>query len=205
MNARNFATLGLRVRLALTRFGWSSNIAGLLCILGVVSWVWGISRLNTTELQAQQRALSHAQQLLRASETAPHPVQMPPEERLADFYDALGDKRFAEQQIKTLFAIAKKAGLTLDQAAYQSGVDKNGRFHTYQIVIPVKGSYSAIRQFCKQTLLAIPFASLDEMSFKRDALASRDVEAQLRFTLYLSDLRSPARHSEVTTSAGAPP
>lgn len=202
MTARNAATFGLEVRLALMRFGWASSIACLLCVLGAVSWAWGIPHLNT-QLQKQQRTLDLTRQLLQASETASPVVQKPlAEQRLASFYDALGDRRYAEQQIKTLFSLAQKTGLTLNQAEYKSAADKNGRFHTYQIVIPVKGSYGAIRQFCQQTLLAIPFASLDEMSFKREAIASRAVEARLRFTLYLSDLPSPVQQVEAVATSG---
>ncbi|MGZ3158645.1 MAG: hypothetical protein ACXU7H_06145, partial [Burkholderiaceae bacterium] len=52
---------------------------------------------------------------------------------------------------------------------------------------PVKGQYQAIRKFCEQTLLAIPFASLDEINFKRDEITNSTLEAKLHFTLYLSD------------------
>jgi hypothetical protein len=202
MSAGNFTALGLQVRLAFMRFGWGNGIACLLCGLGIVSWAWGLPHMDA-QLQAQQQSLNRAQQMLQASETAPPEVQKPlAEQRLTDFYDTLGDKRFSEQQIKTLFSLAQKSGLALNQAEYKSAADKNGRFHTYQIVLPVKGAYSAIRQFCEQTLLAIPFASLDEMSFKREAIASHAVEARLRFTLYLSDLPAPGPHIEAAMTSG---
>ncbi|OGB21140.1 MAG: hypothetical protein A3I66_10130 [Burkholderiales bacterium RIFCSPLOWO2_02_FULL_57_36] len=201
MSTSNFAGHGLRARLALRRFGWANSVACLLCAMAAASWAWGIPHL-TAQLQVQQRALAHTQHMLEAAEIAPPVVQKPlAEERLTTFYNALGEKHYAEQQIKTLFAIAQKTGLALNQAEYKSAVDKNGRFHTYQIVIPVKGSYGAIRQFCEQTLLTIPFASLDEMGFKREAIASQAVEARLRFTLYLSDTPSSVPHIEAATAS----
>jgi hypothetical protein len=106
-------------------------------------------------------------------------------QNLSDFYDALGEQRYAEQQVKTLFALAAKTGLSLDQGEYKLAFERNSQVYSYQIQLPVKGSYQAIWQFCRQTLSAIPFASLDEVSFKRDAIADATLEARLRFTVYL--------------------
>lgn len=187
------ATHMLTIRLALARFGWANVLACLLCIGGMAAWGWGMPRLHTL-MQMQQQAISAARQSLHTAGTPPPPPARPlAEERLANFYDNLGEKRYAEQQVKTLFAVAGKTQLTLKQAEYKPAFDKNGQYYTYQIVLPVKGSYGAIRRFCEQTLLAIPFASLDEISFKRDAIGSRMLEAKLRFTLYLAGPASPVQ------------
>jgi hypothetical protein len=190
MIAPQFGQLGqlfLQVRLALARFGPVASVVCLLMIGGLCAWLWGVPQLQIQK-KAQLHALARAQQTLSTSDgaarlTAPSVAQ----ESLAAFYDVLGETRYAEQQIKTLFAIAEKTGLILNLADYKFAEDKIGRFQTYQIVLPVKGSYGAIRQFCEQVLLAIPFASLDEMHFKRDGIASGTLEARLRLTLYLTD------------------
>lgn len=188
----------LTVRLALTRFGWANIFACILCVNGITGWVSGIPHLHA-QLRMLWQAISVARQPLQeAGKLTPAPAPRPlAEERLASFYDNLGEKRHAEQQVKTLFAVAGKTQLTLNQAEYKLAFDKNGQYYTYQIVLPVKGTYGAIRQFCEQTLLAIPFASLDEISFKRDAIGSRTLEAKLRFTLYLAGAASPAQMANV--------
>jgi hypothetical protein len=88
------------------------------------------------------------------------------------------------------FALADKAGLVLSKGEYREAFDSNARVYTYQLTLPVKGSYRAIRDFAMQSLRAIPFASLDEISFRRDAIGDANVEARLRFTLYLRDQQS---------------
>jgi hypothetical protein len=118
----------------------------------------------------------------------------PNELHQSQFYAALGEQGYAEQQLKTLFDIAAKNGLRLDQGEYKSNFDRNSDTLAYQIQLPVVGSYSAIRQFCEEVLLAIPFASLDEMSFKRDAISNNNLEAKLRFTLYLTN------HQQIATA-----
>lgn len=191
MNRSSIARTGLQVRLLLTRFGWGNSLAFVLCIAGIVGWSWSIPRMHA-QASAQQHASQQAQQVLdTAPITAPVAPLQAGEQRMQDFYDALGEKRYAEQQVRTLFAIAARNGLTLSQGEYKSAYDMNGRFHVYRIQLPVKGPYAAIRQFCEKVLLAIPFASLDEMSFKRDAIADSMPEANLRLTLYLGDAALP--------------
>lgn len=187
MNASTLHLQALRVQLTLIRFGWLNGFVGLLCAVSIVAWLSGIPHLRM-EAKTQQQAITLARQALRQADVPAPPVtRSVAEERLANFYDLLGEERYAEQQVKTLFALAGKAQLTLSQADYKPAIDKNGRYQTYQIILPVKGSYAAVRQFCEQLLLTIPFASLDEISFKRDAIGSRTLEAKLRITLYLAD------------------
>lgn len=175
-----------RALLVVRQLGWGSCVLILLWSTAILAWVWGLPSLHE-HLRIQQREVEHLKQLIEAREKA---VQLPQrsidEERLQAFYDALGETRFAEQQIKSLFAIAAKNGLNLSHADYKFADDRNGRFQTYQVVVPVKGPYKAIRQFVEEILIAIPFASLDELTFKRDAIANNMLEARLRVTLYLN-------------------
>ena len=181
------ALMGLQLRLALARKGLIACAAGFMCVAGTAGLLWFMPHMRMQNT-VQAQALAQARKQLRAPDIALQPALVSlAEQRLVQYYDVLGEKRYAEQQVKALFAIAHKTGLNLNQAEYKSGLDKNSRTSTYQIVVPVKGSYRAIRQFCEQTLLAIPFASLDEMSFKRETIGSNELEAKLRFTLYLAD------------------
>jgi len=182
-------TLNLQGQLAFHRVGWIKIFVFMICMVGLTAWLWGIPQLHTQQktlrLQSQR-----AQQSLRVAEVAAPVVHTPREVHFNQFMEGLGDERYTEQQLKTLFVLAEKSGLLLAQADYQLAEDKNGRYRTYQVLLPVKGTYSAIRQFCEQVLLAIPFAALDEMNFKRDAIGNGTLEARLRITIYLSALPS---------------
>jgi hypothetical protein len=113
-------------------------------------------------------------------------------DNLDAFYAALGPRRYAEQQVRTLFALAAKNGLLLSQGEYKTGYDRNARVTTYQVNLPVKGGYGAIWQFAMGALREIPFASLDDISFRRDGIQDPTVEARLRLTLYLKDVPGAA-------------
>lgn len=180
-----FSAFALRARLALARAGAPVCVAVLLCAAGVAGWAWLLPQ------RAAQLAQS-AQPLPATAAVALVSAPPPPtaDQNLAAFYDVLGEQRYAEQQVKVLFGLAAKANLVLSQGEYKSAYDKASRVSTYQIVLPVKGPYAAIWQFTLQALRAMPFASLDEVSFRRDAIADTAVEARIRLTLYLKDAQT---------------
>jgi hypothetical protein len=172
----------LRVRLVMARWQPVAVVSVLLILGAVAALGWLV----------QERRLLEREQLMvrQLAALPPAPVKAPPpsaNENLAAFYGALGERRYAEQQVKTLFGLAQKSGLVLRQGEYKAGYERNARVHTYQVTLPVTGSYRAIWQFALQALRAIPFASLDEMNFRRDAIGDANVEARLRLTLYLAD------------------
>ena len=182
MTAISLPTLLLRLRLWLRARSPVGVGAAILCVLGLAALAW---------LASAHQMLEREQELTRKMAALPPPVVRPApsvvaNENLTHFYGALGEKRYVEQQVKTLFGIAAETGLLLRQGEYKSGYDRNARLHTYQVTLPVKGSYGAIWQFAMLSLRAIPFASLDDISFKRDTIGEASVEARLRLTLYLS-------------------
>lgn len=184
-----FAGLVLRLRLLLLRAGPFTLAAIALLALAVAVWVTLLVGLVDEEkaldtLRAQNRRPAQAA-------TVPGPAvpaaPLAPADNLDAFYATLGQRRYAEQQVKTLFGLAAKSGLVLSQGEYKSGFDRNARMHTYQVNLPVKGSYAAIWQFALAALRAIPFAALDDISFRRDSIGDPAVEARVRMTFYLND------------------
>jgi hypothetical protein len=177
MNAN--ATL-LRLQLLARRAGPAACVAAALLIAGIAATAWAL-----LSRQAQQAAAA----ALPAAPTQLVEAPPPPNanENLAAFYQTLGEKRYAEQQVKILFGIAAKTNLSLDQGEYKFGYDKPSRVSTYQITLPVRGPYANIWQFSLQALAAMPFAALDEVNFRRETITDPVVEARLRFTLYLKE------------------
>lgn len=183
MKARvSFPALLLRLRIGLAA---SSPLAlGALLVTAVAAGVLGWT-LQADDLLQRERAL------VRQAEALPtRPVAAPAAgdtvpDNLALFRGTLGERRYAEQQVKALFALAGKAGLVLRQGEYREVVNQNARLVAYQVTLPVKGSYRAIWDFALQVLRAVPFASLDDIGFTRDAIGDPQVEARLRFTFYL--------------------
>lgn len=181
----NPAMLILRLRLLIERLGPGNLICLLLLTLSILGWLLWLPHLRAGR-DAASLARTQAEKALQKPLPVVAPVVETRQTNLDNFYKTLGQQAHVEEQVKTLFALAKKQGLALSQGEYKALPERNGKYLKYQIILPLKGSYSVIRQFAEQALLAIPFASLDEMAFKRDNISNRVLEAKLRFTLYLS-------------------
>lgn len=181
MKTVNLAALWLRLRLATRAVGPVAGAALALIVAAVLVLAWTVV---ARERQVQRQGAA----LVRAAAPAPAPMLAPAPSssaNLALFYTALGERRYAQQQLKTLFDIAAKTGLVLRQGEYKAAYDQNGKLYTYQVTLPVKGSYGAVWQFALLSLRAIPFAALDDIAFRRDEIGAAGVEARVRFTLYL--------------------
>lgn len=178
MKEIRLAPMLLEARLRLLRAGPAATLCGVLLLAGAALWAWLLP-----QHAALQEELARPLPVPSAQVVAPPPPTA--NENLAAFYVTLGEQRHAEQQVKVLFDLAAKSQLVLDHGEYKTGYDKGAGVATYQIILPVKGPYRNIWQFAQQALLAMPFAALDEVSFRRDTAADPTVDARLRFTLYL--------------------
>ncbi|TCP10612.1 hypothetical protein EV683_12112 [Crenobacter luteus] len=193
----------LQARLAVARLGWSAPLAGLACLAGAACWLWWLpaQQARATEQSATIARLERA--LKTPAKPAPAPEPSPAQARLAAFHATLGEHGQNGASLRTMFELARESGLTLSQGDYNSQSNRNSRTDAYRVVLPVVGSYAAIRRFCETTLLAIPFASLDEISFKRSTVGSPVLEARLRFTLHLkqasANVGGPAPHRDSTS------
>jgi hypothetical protein len=190
MKLISLTSIPLKLRLWLDRIGCSNVIAFVFCLIGFGAWLCCASYLK------QQRVASEIklQQIQIALNQAPKAVSShqltESEQRLKNFYSTLGDVNYVEQQVASLFALANKNNLTLNQADYKLAKNNNGHFHTYTVTFAMQGQYSVIRQFGEQVLRSIPFTALDELSFKRTSIANHIIETRLRLTFYLSSAQN---------------
>lgn len=188
MNARLLPRLLLRIRLWLLARGPLRCVSVLLAAAGVIALA-SLLPLRTAQEDRAAAALRRAATVVAppAAQPAVAMAAVPASVNLAQFQAVLGERRYVEQQVGTLFALAAKQGLVLSQGEYKAAAERNGGFATYQVNLPVKGSYGAIWQFAMAALTAIPFASLDDISFKRDSIGQPGVEARVRLTFYLQE------------------
>ena len=113
---------------------------------------------------------------------------MQPRSQLAAFYERLPDARQAPEIASKLHGYARQAGLTLERGDYRPLADIAGQLVRYQIVLPVNGTYSQVRQFLSAAMLGMPGLALDGINFRRQGDAAQ-LQAELRFTAFL---RRPA-------------
>ena len=187
------ARIGTRVQLLLAALGTTRCVALALCGIALVLWLGPRAQMQQRLLH-EQAAL---QRLQHSAPPAPHALQLAqndPAVRMAALRDVLPEPAHAEQQLKTLFALAQRHGVALQTAEYRQSVDRANQLRSWQITVPLHASYSALRGFIEQVLLTMPYAAVNELRFKRDAIGNPALEARLRITLFLND--APGAHAE---------
>ena len=100
--------------------------------------------------------------------------------------------RFAQSSddVAAILAQARAANLTLGSAQYQVGGDRTSAYTTYQVLLPVKDRYVAIRRFVALVLNTLPNAALQEIHVERPAVSGDVLEARIRFDLIYKGSRS---------------
>jgi hypothetical protein len=116
-------------------------------------------------------------------------------DKLQIFYAYLDRGESRTDWLAKLYGIATATGVELQSGSYRAAAgektadkgDKadNGRIERYEIVLPVSGSYTQLREFLKRTLAEIPVLSLDQMTLKRESRNDGAVQAELKLTLHM--------------------
>lgn len=205
MNQGHVGRLLLQARLALARLGAPALLAIALCLAGAACWLWFIPQQRAAAAELQASIDSQKQALMKTPATPEVPALSEAQANLLAFYAALGTRQAAMEQVRSLFDLAREAGIVLEKGEYKSAYSPGSRSHGYQVLLPVSGNYSAIRRFCEKVLLAIPFSTLDEISFWREGIAAGPLQARLRFTLHLGDAPTPRTAPELLTMRQATP
>jgi hypothetical protein len=186
MSAKRWDTIALQIHIALLRVGVLPALLGLSVLFACATWAGLLLQLHAQS--TQQITSTPAQQpAIVASTGIEKTIRTTANVNIQKFYAALGQRSTAEQDVQTLFVIAKKLELSLPQGEYKWQHDAASDSYRYQIIFPVKGTYVAVRQFCESALRALPYVALDEWSFRRESINEDEVDVTLHFTLYLKD------------------
>lgn len=157
--------------------------SGLLALV-LLALAFGFHAFVVKPLQAKNAGMQAT-----LARQGPGPAA-PAGQKLAQFYQALGHPETATDWLAKLYAISKATGVEMQSANYKTeSADKAGsaagRIERYEIVLPVAGTYSQLRDFLGRALAEIPVLSLDQMSLRRESRTEGEVQAELRLTLHL--------------------
>lgn len=165
---------------------------GLALVLGSLALQWGAIR----PLQAQLEALENATSGKRESHIAGagQALERPtgPRAQLAAFYGYFdrGDK--LTDLLATLHVVGRGAGLEIKRAEYRMSSSPERKLDRYQVLLPIRGSYQAIRAFIATALHELPTLSLDQVQFQRKEVGEPTIDAQVSFSFHLSRHEAPA-------------
>lgn len=177
------AELLLCARMLATRFGWPGFV-GLLLIAawGVGEFIWlpqqqaGIERS-----EAESRALRR--EIVRLN--AEGERNLAPQARLEALLAAFPARRQLPDELTRLNETLAAAGVRVDSAEYQPDSGKGGDFSALTVIMVVKLPYPRLRALFDAVREKMPTVAIDDVQLKRDAIGSGEVEARLRFKLFL--------------------
>lgn len=164
---------------------------GLWGLLGVTLVMFGLLFYTTNIMDVENelnRNLAEYQQL-ESNKTAPVPQSAVPavttEQEITDFYKRFPNGASLSKLLGQINHSAVKQRLILNRADYKLTQTKQGKLIRYEIVLPVIGQYTQIRQFMVELLYQLPALALTDMQIKRENSMSAIVEARLVFVLFL--------------------
>jgi hypothetical protein len=168
--AKNFGLWGL--------IGLTAMIASLLFYLAEVTKVESELNHSLTELAFKKENENNLVQ----AEIKPEKTT---EQEIADFYQIFPAGASLPKWLNIINDTALKQHLTLSRGDYKLSQSKQGQLLRYEIVLPVVGKYTDIRQLMVALLHKIPALAISDLQIKRENSLSPTVEARLVMVLFL--------------------
>jgi Tfp pilus assembly protein PilO len=106
-------------------------------------------------------------------------------EKLGAVYRYLAKPEQTTDWLAKLYAIGAATGVQLNSATYKTQAAGSGPMQRTEIVVPLTGSYSQMRDFLKRSLAEIPVMSLDQISLRRENRRDGTLQAEVRLTLHM--------------------
>ena len=167
------------------------HAAGWAGVLGIGLGVFALSfDLTGNRALADEADTLHqqARSLARSQRQRSAPVASD-RERLDAFYARLPPAGSLPELLVRLHGHALARGLPTDKADYRVQALPGTPLEKVSLDLPVRGSYPAIRSWLADVLAAMPALALDELALRRADIGKPDIEARVRFVIFV---RRPA-------------
>jgi hypothetical protein len=179
--------------MALLRLVLSETLHGLgrPGVTGIALLAFSLSLAVSTlwpswqELKGERARFAAAQESMRTAAARAAAPDHSPAGQLRAFYAVFPLHTEDPEPLAHMFAAARDSGLQLARGEYAVVTDRQTGLVQYRITLPVRGSYTQVREFVAASLKAVPALALDELTFERRNISETQVEARIRLTLYL--------------------
>jgi Tfp pilus assembly protein PilO len=164
---------------------WAKKL-GILGIVGIALIAFSIASYFLLVVPKNSRIVALAADIQRVKAEPQILVKEDTETvRMQKFYAFFPKQKSSPDLLEKIYASARDESLQLKQGKYNYTVDKTGKLGEYQVILPVKGTYPEIRKFVAKVLNELPSAALDDISFKREAISNAELDARIKFTIYM--------------------
>ena len=166
------------------RLNWPGGLGGLLLLAALIllqtQLLPAVQRLSDTS----QRATA-AQQRLTQQATPADKIALTPTQQVDAFYDEFPAPAEVPDILASVYQIAATKKLELDLGEYALTRQPGARLDRLRITLPVKGSYTQLRQFATDALYEHSALSLESLSVRREKVSEDQANGRIVFLLFV--------------------
>lgn len=181
MTRRSTSPLALRAQLALAALGPGPLLLAAALTTWLVLWL--------VALPTAEQRLREAESTLRAARSGASrmavPSAQPTADALASFRARLSDDDDIAKLAQQVWRQAAASGVQVRKVDWRVEADAGQPFGRVRVVVPMSGSYAAIRRFAFDLLATFPALALDRLDLRREQSAVGALEGTAHFTLYV--------------------
>ncbi len=170
------------VKRSIVRLGWP-GLAGLVLFVFALSFaLLGIqpARERLAALTSERAGLS-----AQLGARGPQAERATARGQLSNFYAFFPLTEGVPDVLGQVQKAAQRHRLTLDKGEYKLAQEQGFPILRYQVTLPVVGEYTQVRGFVNAVLDTVPNAAVDELTLKREDIVDEQLEARVRFSLFL--------------------
>lgn len=176
--------LRARVEIALWRHGWAGLLAAVVALAALALHVGALVPTQAA-LQSAQADLAREQKLALALPAVTAAAPLSEQQQLAALQALLRQSPETGELVRKMAALAQAEQIVLAQSDYQQQYNSTTQLLQVQITQPVKAGYPQLRRYIEAVLRALPNASLDQITARRDNVGQAQVEARLKWSIWL--------------------
>jgi len=135
-------------------------------------------------IEQAERELVRAEKALRRAAMAAEAEGRQPDGAPASPLERFQSEAQRNATLGRLLDIASAQGLQIPTGDYRLVAAKGGPLERYVLTLPVRGQYLSIRRYVAAVRADFADLAVDDVTLRRESVATNEVEAQLRFIVF---------------------
>lgn len=171
-----------RIKRALIKLRWP-GLAGLALLV----FTAGLTVFSIESTRQRLKALDRETVTLKAR-LGKRDINTPTatgRSQLSNFYAFFPLPENVPELLSRINRSASEHQLLLEKGEYKLNREAEFGLARYQVTLPVSGQYADVRGFVNDVLEVVPSAAVEELTLKRQSIDIPELEARVRFILFL--------------------
>lgn len=185
MGSKTLTRLGLELLRWARHLSWQWMAFFLLLAGSIGFYVGAIVPMRHALAETTARALDLQKNAANLQQASSMAARQAPAGQIDTFNAYFPTESSAPDTLELMMKEAVKAGLVPKQAEYRVIKTSPGEVLSYQLTLPLKGTYPQLVEFISNVLPKVNNVSLDNIVFQRQKISDTQPDSTLMLTLYL--------------------